>query len=52
MLTGDNINTARSIAKKCGILPPNSDFIILEGPEFNKQIRDPNGNAWHKFFVF
>ena len=45
MVTGDNINTARSIAIKCGILQSNSDFIILEGSEFNKQIRDQNGNA-------
>ncbi|GBP03337.1 Plasma membrane calcium-transporting ATPase 4 [Eumeta japonica] len=31
MVTGDNINTARSIASKCGILKPNEDFLILEG---------------------
>ena len=45
MVTGDNINTARSISMKCGILPPNSDFTILEGPEFNKLIRDKEGNV-------
>lgn len=43
MVTGDNINTARSIATKCGILKPNEDFLILEGKEFNKLIRDGNG---------
>lgn len=35
MVTGDNINTARSIATKCGILRPGEDFIILEGRDFN-----------------
>lgn len=44
MVTGDNINTARSIASKCGILKPNEDFLILEGKEFNKRIRDSNGD--------
>lgn len=45
MVTGDNINTARSIATKCGILRPGDDFLILEGKEFNKRIRDNNGNV-------
>ncbi|XP_065370729.1 plasma membrane calcium-transporting ATPase 1 isoform X9 [Calliphora vicina] len=44
MVTGDNINTARSIASKCGILKPNEDFLILEGKEFNRRIRDSNGD--------
>ncbi|XP_034139408.1 plasma membrane calcium-transporting ATPase 2 isoform X1 [Drosophila guanche] len=44
MVTGDNINTARSIASKCGILRPNDDFLILEGKEFNRRIRDTNGD--------
>lgn len=35
MVTGDNINTARSIATACGILKPGSDFLALEGKEFN-----------------
>lgn len=35
MVTGDNINTARSIATACGILKPGCDFIALEGKEFN-----------------
>ncbi|XP_034939375.1 plasma membrane calcium-transporting ATPase 2 isoform X2 [Chelonus insularis] len=43
MVTGDNINTARSIAFKCGICKPNEDFLILEGKEFNRRIRDSNG---------
>ncbi|XP_025830658.1 plasma membrane calcium-transporting ATPase 2 isoform X3 [Agrilus planipennis] len=45
MVTGDNINTARSIATKCGILKPNEDFLILEGKEFNRRIRDANGEV-------
>ncbi|XP_035791812.1 plasma membrane calcium-transporting ATPase 2-like isoform X3 [Anopheles albimanus] len=44
MVTGDNINTARSIATKCGILRPQDDFLILEGKEFNRRIRDSNGD--------
>ncbi|KAI0243151.1 Plasma membrane calcium-transporting ATPase 4 [Lamellibrachia satsuma] len=40
MVTGDNVNTARSIALKCGIIKPGSDFLVLEGKEFNKLIRD------------
>ena len=35
MVTGDNINTARSIATSCGILKPGADFLALEGKEFN-----------------
>lgn len=35
MVTGDNINTARSIATSCGILQPGGDFLALEGKEFN-----------------
>lgn len=45
MVTGDNINTARSIAVKCGIIKPNDDFLILEGKEFNRRIRDSNGEV-------
>jgi len=36
MVTGDNIHTARHIARECGILPPGSDFLCMEGPEFRK----------------
>ncbi|XP_046405440.1 plasma membrane calcium-transporting ATPase 2 isoform X5 [Ischnura elegans] len=45
MVTGDNINTARSISTKCGILKPGDDFLILEGKEFNRRIRDANGEV-------
>ena len=41
MVTGDNINTARAIAQKCGITRPGDGFLVLEGKEFNKMIRDP-----------
>jgi len=39
MVTGDNVNTARSIAIKCGILHPADDSLVLDGREFNKLIR-------------
>uniref|UniRef100_A0AC35U6U0 Calcium-transporting ATPase n=1 Tax=Rhabditophanes sp. KR3021 TaxID=114890 RepID=A0AC35U6U0_9BILA len=45
MVTGDNINTARSIATTCGILKPGDDFLALEGKEFNARIRDSNGKV-------
>ncbi|XP_063073505.1 plasma membrane calcium-transporting ATPase 1 isoform X2 [Engraulis encrasicolus] len=43
MVTGDNINTARAIATKCGILLPGDDFLCLEGKEFNRRIRNEKG---------
>ncbi|XP_033744919.1 plasma membrane calcium-transporting ATPase 2-like isoform X2 [Pecten maximus] len=45
MVTGDNVNTARSIATKCGILKPGEEFLVMEGREFNKRIRDHNGEV-------
>jgi len=45
MVTGDNVNTARSIAIKCGIIQPGVDSLILEGKEFNRRIRDANGEV-------
>ncbi|KAI1715124.1 e1-E2 ATPase domain-containing protein [Ditylenchus destructor] len=45
MVTGDNINTARSIATSCGILKPGDDFLALEGKEFNARVRDENGEV-------
>merc|ERR1719431_1095526 len=44
MVTGDNINTARAIATKCGIIKPGDNFLVLEGKEFNKRVRDPHTN--------
>lgn len=43
MVTGDNINTARAIATKCGILHIGDDFLCLEGKEFNRRIRNELG---------
>ncbi|XP_068108974.1 plasma membrane calcium-transporting ATPase 2 isoform X4 [Hyperolius riggenbachi] len=43
MVTGDNINTARAIAIKCGIIHPGEDFICIEGKEFNRRIRNEKG---------
>jgi len=46
MVTGDNVNTARSIALKCGILKPGDDFLVMEGKEFNVRIRkDPEAEV-------
>ncbi|XP_029006142.1 plasma membrane calcium-transporting ATPase 3-like isoform X5 [Betta splendens] len=45
MVTGDNINTARAIAAKCGILMPEEEFLCLEGKEFNQQIRNDKGEV-------
>uniref|UniRef100_A0A3P9QDX4 Calcium-transporting ATPase n=1 Tax=Poecilia reticulata TaxID=8081 RepID=A0A3P9QDX4_POERE len=45
MVTGDNINTARAIATKCGILLPGEEFLCMEGKEFNTQIRNDKGEV-------
>ncbi|XP_018318670.1 plasma membrane calcium-transporting ATPase 4-like [Agrilus planipennis] len=50
MLTGDNINTARTIATKCGIITADDDYLVLEGKEFNKRIRKPNGTFSQDLF--
>lgn len=50
MVTGDNINTARAIATKCGILHPGEDFLCLEGKDFNRRIRNEKGEV--RFFLF
>jgi len=36
MVTGDNITTARAIATDCGILRPEDDAIVMEGPKFRQ----------------
>ncbi len=44
MVTGDNISTARSIARKCGILTHQDyDCIAMEGPEFRAKVMDLDG---------
>ena len=45
MVTGDNVNTARSIAVKCGIVQPGMDYLIIDGKEFNRRIRDASGEV-------
>jgi Ca2+ transporting ATPase len=45
MLTGDNISTARSIARKCGIIDASDDFLVIEGKEFNERVKDEHGNV-------
>ncbi|XP_076344355.1 plasma membrane calcium-transporting ATPase 2-like isoform X3 [Tachypleus tridentatus] len=45
MVTGDNVNTARSIAMKCGIIKPGDSFLVLEGKEFNQRVRDSSGEV-------
>lgn len=42
MVTGDNINTARAIATKCGIVQEGKEHLVIEGEEFNERIRDPD----------
>ena len=44
MVTGDNVNTATSIALKCGIIKPGDNFLVLESKDFNQKINDVNGN--------
>ncbi|XP_060544359.1 plasma membrane calcium-transporting ATPase 2 isoform X9 [Pantherophis guttatus] len=44
MVTGDNINTARAIAVKCGIIHPGEDFLCIEGKDFNRRIRNEKGD--------
>lgn len=52
MVTGDNINTARAIATKCGILQPGDDFLCMEGKEFNRRIRNELGDvSTHRLLV-
>ena len=45
MVTGDNVNTAKAIATKCGIYKAKLDHLVLDGADFNKRIRDENGEV-------
>ena len=41
MVTGDYRDTARAIARECGILQPEEELLpdsVMEGPEFSKRI--------------
>ena len=43
MVTGDNIETAKSIAEKCGIIPKgNKNFLIVDGLAFRKKVMHKN----------
>eukprot|EP01136_Pigoraptor_vietnamica_P010647 Opistho-1_new@48531 len=49
MVTGDNVTTARSIARKCGILNDGNE-LVMEGPEFRARVLDKDGNIrQHEF---
>ena len=50
MVTGDNVNTARSIALKCGIINPSEDFLVLDGKQFNYRIRNSFGQVQQNLF--
>ncbi|XP_065196137.1 plasma membrane calcium-transporting ATPase 4-like [Sycon ciliatum] len=45
MVTGDNEKTAQAIATKCGILKPKEGHVVLTGKEFNKKVRNADGNV-------
>jgi len=43
------VTTANSIARKCGIIEPNdNNALVIDGKEFNKRIRDADGNIQQK----
>lgn len=49
MVTGDHVNTARAIAIKCGIIRPEQENLMYNGTEFNRYIRDPDGQVRFDF---
>lgn len=46
MVTGDNILTAKAIAKQCGIVESEDD-LVLDGPTFRKRILKEDGEIDH-----
>lgn len=50
MVTGDNINTAKAIARECGILT--KDGIAIEGPEFREKSEEELTELIPKIQVF
>lgn len=56
MVTGDNINTAKAIARECGILT--DDGIAIEGPDFREKKEEellkliPKIQVLHQFLCF
>ena len=45
MVTGDNLDTAKAIAEKCGIIQRGRANMVMEGKDFNKKIRDYGGKV-------
>ena len=46
MVTGDNLQTACSIAEKCGIISKGDKSVcVIEGPNFRQRVRDNDGNV-------
>ena len=43
MATGDNIQTARVVAEKCGIIRKGDDLLALDREEFSGKVTDVNG---------
>ena len=53
MVTGDNVETARAIAIKCGIITKGDGYGVMEGKDFSRKIRNPDGKVgvgegWHR----
>ncbi|KAL5475276.1 hypothetical protein EMCRGX_G027356 [Ephydatia muelleri] len=45
MVTGDNLDTAKAVAEKCGIIQRDRACMVMEGKDFNKKIRDYGGKV-------
>ncbi len=52
MVTGDNVETAKSIAAKCRITGAHEDpkLSVMEGPEFRQLVLDADGNIKQDVF--
>eukprot|EP00291_Cryptomonas_curvata_P024180 CAMPEP_0172171232 /NCGR_PEP_ID=MMETSP1050-20130122/11774_1 /TAXON_ID=233186 /ORGANISM="Cryptomonas curvata, Strain CCAP979/52" /LENGTH=1025 /DNA_ID=CAMNT_0012842633 /DNA_START=72 /DNA_END=3146 /DNA_ORIENTATION=- len=44
MVTGDNVQTARAIALKCGILSKDGAETVMDGKDFRERVCDKDGN--------
>ncbi|KAF2736867.1 calcium-translocating P-type ATPase [Polyplosphaeria fusca] len=51
MVTGDNLLTAKAIAAECGIYTPETDGIVMEGPNFRRLPEDDMKNTVLKLQV-